>query len=68
MMTGVPQLESTKELMKQGIVDHVVKPVDKEKLVKTVETAMRQRELSRVTTLAENWAPRSPHDGRVRDT
>ncbi len=50
MMTGVPQLESTKELMKQGIVDHVVKPVEKEKLVKTVETAMRQRELSGVTT------------------
>lgn len=50
VMTGEPQLESAKELLKQGIVDYLVKPVDKEKLVNTVETAMGQRELSGFTT------------------
>ena len=50
VMTGEPQLESAKELMKQGVVDYLVKPVDKEKLVNTVETAMEQRELSGFTT------------------
>ena len=50
VMTGHPQLESAKELMKRGLVDYLVKPVDKEKLVKTVEKAMGQRELSGIST------------------
>jgi len=36
--------------MKQGIVDYLVKPVEKEKLVETVKAAMGQRELSGFTT------------------
>jgi len=36
--------------MKRGLVDYLVKPVDKEKLVKTVEKAMGQRELSGIST------------------
>ena len=50
VMTGEPQLESAKELMKQGIIDYLVKPVETEKLVETVEKAMGQRELSGFTT------------------
>ena len=50
VMTGAPQLESAKELMKQGIVDYLVKPVEKEKLLETVKRAMGQRKLSGFTT------------------
>jgi DNA-binding NtrC family response regulator len=50
VMTGHPELESAKELMKRRLVDYLVKPVDKEKLVKTVEKAMGQRELSGIST------------------
>ena len=46
VMTGYPNLETAKELMKRGVVDYLVKPVDKEKLVAAVEKAMSQRELS----------------------
>ena len=50
VMTGYPNLESAKELMKQGLVDYRVKPVDKEKLVAAVEKAMSQRGLSSFTS------------------
>ncbi len=50
VMTGYPNLESAKELMKQGLVDYLVKPVDKEKLVAAVEKAMSQRGLSSFTS------------------
>ncbi len=46
VMTGYPNLETAKELMKRGLVDYLVKPVDKEKLVAAVEKGMSQRELS----------------------
>lgn len=46
VMTGFPNLESAKELMKRGLVDYLVKPVEKEKIVEAVEKAMSQRELS----------------------
>lgn len=46
VITGYPDLESAKELMKRGLVDYLVKPVDKEKLVNAVDKAMSQRELS----------------------
>lgn len=46
VMTGYPNLESAKELMKQGLVDYLVKPVDKDKLTEAVGKAMSQRELS----------------------
>ena len=35
--------------MKRGLVDYLVKPVDKEKLIAAVEKAMSQRELSSFT-------------------
>ncbi len=46
VMTGYPNLETAKELMKRGLVDYLTKPVDKEKLVAAVEKGMSQRELS----------------------
>ncbi len=46
VMTGYPNLETAKELMKNGLVDYLVKPVDKEKLVAAVEKGMSQRGLS----------------------
>ena len=46
VMTGYPNLETAKELMKRGLVDYLTKPVDKEKLVAAVEKGMGQRELS----------------------
>ena len=49
VMTGYPNLESAKELMKHGLVDYLVKPVSREKLVAAVEKAMSQRELSSFT-------------------
>ena len=49
VMTGYPNLETAKELMKRGLVDYLVKPVDKEKLLEAVEKAMSQRELSSFT-------------------
>ncbi len=49
VMTGYPNLETAKELMKLGLVDYLVKPVDKEKLLAAVEKAMSQRELSSFT-------------------
>ena len=50
VMTGYPNLESAKELMKRGLVDYLVKPVEKEKLVAAVAKAMSQRELSCFTS------------------
>ena len=46
VMTGFPNLETAKELMKRGLVDYLVKPVDRGKLVEAVGNAMSQRELS----------------------
>ncbi len=46
VMTGYPNLETATELMKRGLVDYLVKPVDKEKLVAAVEKGMGQREMS----------------------
>ena len=49
VMTGYPNLETAKELMKRGLVDYLVKPVDKEKLNEAVEKAMSQREIGAFT-------------------
>lgn len=45
VMTGYPNMETATELMKRGLVDYLVKPVDKEKLVAAVAKAMDQREI-----------------------
>ncbi len=47
VMTGYPDLHSATELMKQGLVDYLVKPVEKEKLLSAVGKAMEQREATR---------------------
>ena len=46
VMTGYPNLKTATELIKQGLVDYLVKPVDKEKLVQAVGKGMGQPELS----------------------
>ena len=44
VMTGFPNLQGATDLIKKGIVDYLVKPVDKEKLISAVKTAMDKRE------------------------
>ena len=47
VMTGYPNMESATELMKQGLVDYLVKPVEKDKLLTSVAKAVAQREATR---------------------
>lgn len=46
VLTGYPDLDMATSFMKQGIVDYLVKPVEKEKLKTTVAKAIEQRQLS----------------------
>ena len=41
VMTGYPEVKNAAELFKQGVVDYLVKPVEQEKLVATVEKAVK---------------------------
>ena len=43
VQTGFPDLNLATSLMKQGVVDYLVKPVEKEKLLAAVDKAMQQR-------------------------
>ena len=43
VQTGFPDLNLATSLMKQGIVDYLVKPVEKEKLLAAVSKAAEQR-------------------------
>lgn len=43
VLTGYPDVKLAVGLMKQGIVEHLVKPVAKERLIKEVEKASRER-------------------------
>ena len=45
VLTGFPDLDLAVEFMKEGVVDYLVKPVEKAKLVATVEKAASQRTL-----------------------
>ena len=45
VLTGFPDLDLAVEFMKEGVVDYLVKPVEKAKLVETVEKAASQRTL-----------------------
>ncbi len=45
VLTGFPDLDLAVEFMKEGVVDYLVKPVEKAKLVETVEKAVSQRTL-----------------------
>ena len=46
VLTGFPDLIMATSLMKNGIIDYLVKPVEKEKLLTAVAKAMEQREIS----------------------
>jgi two-component system chemotaxis response regulator CheY len=43
VQTGFPDLNLAMSLMKQGVVDYLVKPVEKEKLLAAVSKAIEQR-------------------------
>ena len=46
VLTGFPDLTIATSLMKNGIIDYLVKPVEKEKLLTAVAKAMEQREIN----------------------
>ncbi len=48
VLTGYPDLAMSTTLMKSGVVDYLVKPVDKEKILGAVSKAMGQREICRL--------------------
>ena len=43
VLTGYPDVNLATDLIKQGVVDYLVKPVDQDKLLASVETAMGRR-------------------------
>jgi DNA-binding NtrC family response regulator len=47
VLTGFPDVQMAVDLMKKGVVDYLVKPVEKEKLIAAVKEAVQKRE----------WAP-----------
>jgi DNA-binding NtrC family response regulator len=48
VLTGFPDMEMATGFLNRGIVDYLVKPVEKEKLLKSVATAMEKRDLNRL--------------------
>ena len=45
MLTGFPDLNLAVEFMKKGVLDYLVKPVEKEKLIEAVDNAAKQRKI-----------------------
>lgn len=43
VLTGYPDIQLATDLLKHGVVDYLVKPVERDKLVACVERAMEQR-------------------------
>ncbi len=43
VLTGYPDVKLAVDFMKEGVVEYLVKPVEKEKLVETVMKAIKQR-------------------------
>jgi two-component system chemotaxis response regulator CheY len=43
VLTGYPDIQLATDLLKQGVVDYIVKPVERDKLVACVERAMELR-------------------------
>jgi two-component system chemotaxis response regulator CheY len=43
VQTGYPDLQLSTSLLKKGVVDYLVKPVDREKLLTAVARAIEQR-------------------------
>ncbi len=48
VLTGFPDVNMATSLMQQGVIDYLIKPVDKEQLLAAVSKAMSQREISRL--------------------
>ncbi|MEX2490450.1 MAG: response regulator [Nitrospirales bacterium] len=48
VLTGFPDMEMATGFIKKGIVDYLVKPVEKEKLIAAVTKAIEQREITRL--------------------
>jgi two-component system chemotaxis response regulator CheY len=48
VLTGFPDMEMATGFLKQGVVDYLVKPVEKEKLTSAVAKAMEKRDLHRL--------------------
>lgn len=48
VLTGFPDTDMATSLLRQGVVDYLVKPVEGEKLREAVARAMEQRELARL--------------------
>lgn len=48
VLTGFPDMEMATGFLKKGIVDYLVKPVEKEKLTTAVAKAMEQRDIHRL--------------------
>ncbi len=45
VLTGFPDVNLAVEFMKEGVLDYLVKPVEKEKLIEAVENAASQRKI-----------------------
>ena len=48
VLTGFPDMEMAIGFLKKGIVDYLVKPVEKERLISAVVKAIEQREIHRL--------------------
>jgi two-component system chemotaxis response regulator CheY len=48
VLTGFPDMEMATGFIKKGVVDYLVKPVEKEKLTSAVAKAIEQREINRL--------------------
>lgn len=48
VLTGFPDMDMATGFLKKGVVDYLVKPVEKEKLIGAVNKAIEQRELHRL--------------------
>ncbi len=46
VLTGFPDLEMALQLMKRGVTDYLVKPVERERLIAAVANAIEQRRIS----------------------
>jgi two-component system chemotaxis response regulator CheY len=47
VMTGHPDVQAATKLMKQGVKDYLVKPIEKDKLLAVVGEAVKERVLSK---------------------
>jgi two-component system chemotaxis response regulator CheY len=45
VLTGFPDLNLAVDFMKEGVLDYLVKPVEKDKLIEAVENAAKQRKV-----------------------